>query len=225
MAESVRAHSLYPPRFSSGSGFAPGPGGAMDPEGQPSILWGQGTPNGDLAPFNLVNKGSLYMAIDQTDDNACVYEKVDEGGDNNDWVVLMLAGDTGGNVLIEALEVNAKSHIVVLPTLVDISAADSEFIAFHAVAAVEITEIGLLWEEASQDDTGVHEGDVTIGTATGGAQVVAATLYGDNQAAGSYQALTLAEGTVAAGASLFVSHDQSTGTGTYRVILKYYLVS
>jgi hypothetical protein len=197
----------------------------MDEEGQPSILWGQGTPNGDLAPFNLVNKGSLYLSVDQTDDAACVYEKVSEDGDNNDWVVLMLAGDTGGNVLIEALEVNAKSHIVVLPTLVDISEAASEFIAFHAVAEVEITEIGLLWEEGSQDDTGVHEGDVTIGTATGGGQVVAATTYTDNTSPGDYQALSLAEGTMAAGTSMFVSHDQSTGTGTYRVIFKYYLAS
>ncbi len=95
---------------------------------------------------------------------------------------------------------------------------------FHAVASVEITEIGLLWEEASASDTGVNAGDITIGTASAGAQVVAATAYNVAAAAGSYQALTLAEGTLAAGASVFASHDQAVGAGTFRLIAKYYLV-
>ena len=54
--------------------------GAMHPETQPAILWGQGTPDGDRAPFNVVNKGSIYMQTNATDDTPAVWYKVDEGG-------------------------------------------------------------------------------------------------------------------------------------------------
>jgi hypothetical protein len=64
-------------------------GAAMHPESQPSIIWGQGTPDGDRSPFNLINKGSMYMSTNQTDDYPCVYMKVDEGGDDDDWVQLL----------------------------------------------------------------------------------------------------------------------------------------
>jgi hypothetical protein len=187
------------------------------------VLWGTGTPNGDLAPFNLVNKGSLYFSVNNADDSAAVYMKYDEGGDNNDWVAI-LAGVNGG-VLAEALEENARTHIVVLPTLINISDGPFEVIPFHAVAALTITEIGLIWEEASIG--GAAAGDITIGTASGGGQIVSAVngAYGASQAVGSYQALTLTTGAMTAGQELFISHDQVAEVGTCRVQLKYKLNS
>ncbi len=103
----------------------------------------------------------------------------------------------------------------------NISDSDSEEIEFHAVAALTITEIGLVWHEAT-GNTGAAEGDITIGTASGGGQIVAATPYVVSKAAGSYQALTLASGAMAAGTTMFVSHDQApSADGTYHVQFKY----
>lgn len=198
MADSTNAHFLTQQRV-GGAGLSALPGAAMDEEGQPSILWGQGTPNGDLAPFNLVNKGSLYLEVNGADDKGAVWQKVDEGSDNADWTIV---GQDGGVV-------------VVTGQLVDISAGDSEQVLFNAVVASEILEAGLLWNEASAADTGVNGGDATVGTATGGGEIVAATAYGVAAASGSYQALTLVDGTLAAGDSVFWSHDQAVGAGTY----------
>jgi hypothetical protein len=207
-----------------GIGLIPTYPAALDEEGQPSVLWGQGTPNGDLPPFNLVNKGSLYFSVNNADDSAAVYMKYDEGGDNSDWVAI-LAGINGG-VLAEALEENARTHIVVLPTQVDISAVASEVVEFHAVAALTITEIGLIWEEATGPSEAVL-GDITIGISTGSDEIVSAVngAYAVSQAIGDYQGLTLTTGAMTAGQELFLSHDQADDTGKYRVQIKYYLNS
>jgi hypothetical protein len=207
-----------------GIGLIPTYPAALDEEGQPSVLWGTGTPNGDLAPFTLVNKGSLYFSVDNADNVAAVYMKYDEGGDNADWVAI-LSSAVDDSILAEALEVNARTHIVVLPTLINISDGPFEVVPFHAVAALTITEIGLIWEEASIG--GAAAGDVTIGTASGGGQIVSAVngAYGASQAVGSYQALTLTTGAMTAGQELFISHDQVAEVGTCRVQIKYYLNS
>ena len=227
MAESTAAFFLQvPPDFGLGTAGAIAAPQALSPEGPPSILWGRGTPNGDLPPFNSVNKGSLYMAVDQTDDSGLsLWSKVDEGGDNSDWVAVLLDSQALLTLadFTAAAAIQAKQQVAVWGPLVDVSAADSEAVVFHAVAATEIAEIGLLWEEAT-DSSGVEVGDVTIGTATGGAQIVAATAYAVSQASGDYQALTIAEGTLAAGDSVFVSHDQIAEAGTYRVVAKFYEV-
>ena len=43
-------------------------GSEIVPEGSPAIIYGQGTP-GAIPPFTLVNKGSLYMELNATDNN------------------------------------------------------------------------------------------------------------------------------------------------------------
>jgi hypothetical protein len=65
---------------------------ALIPEKAPTLLWGQGTPDGDRQPFLGAQKGSLYFQTDATDDAGHVYVKVDEGNDDNDWVVFSLDG-------------------------------------------------------------------------------------------------------------------------------------
>ena len=236
MAESVLARFLDLENQRVGAAGLMVGSSAMDPEGQPSILWGQGTPDGNLAPFNLVNKGSIYMSVDQADDVTSLYMKVDEGGESGgaDWARIFAENqaliDTNdlaaaAGVTVEQLETNALSNIVVLPNTVDISAADSETVEFHAVAALTITEIGILWTEAT-GASGAAEGDITVGISTGNADVVAATSYIVSKAVGDYDALTISDGAMAAGESLFVSHDQASGAvGTYLVILKYDLDS
>lgn len=186
-----------------GAGVVPGDQAGMNfPEEAPSILWGQGTPDGDRVPFTLVNKGSLYFAVDQTDDTTNVWVKQDEGNDNADWFRL------------------SKSSFVV-SDLFDISTADSEQVVFHAVEPKTIVRAFLLWEEATAA-SGAAEGDITIGTATGGAQLLAATAYPVSKATGSISTLTLLlDGALTAGQSVFASHDQAaSAAGTYRLVLE-----
>ena len=235
MAESVRAFFLdLENQRVGGAGLMVG-GSPMDPEGQPSVIWGQGTPDGNLAPFNLVNKGTIYMSVDQADDDTALYLKVDEahltGG--ADWVrifvenqALIDTNDLAAAAAIVAGQIVGAARVTtaVWGDLIDISAADSEQVVFHAVASVEITELGILWEEAT-GASGAAEGDITIGTASAGAEIVAATSYSVSQATGAYQALSAAEFTLAAGDSVFVSHDVAdSAAGTYRLVAKYYLV-
>jgi hypothetical protein len=60
----------------------------MFAETMPVILCGAGTPDGDREPFLSANKGSLYLMTDGTDDASHLYQKVDEGGDNDDWLIV-----------------------------------------------------------------------------------------------------------------------------------------
>lgn len=203
MATSTKALFLVGGEYSGASGTVVQPyGSSMAPEGSPAWLWGQGTP-GAFVPFTKVNKGSLYSEVNAADDNPNLWLKVDEGADAADWVLM---GNTG--------------VVVVTSALYDISAADSEQVVFHAVTASQILEAGILWNEAT-GASGAAEGDITIGTASAGAEIVAATSYGVSKATGTYDALTLVTGVLAAGTSVFASHDQAAGAaGTYYLQLK-----
>ena len=270
MADSVNVHFLFPTgQGEGGAGFIPAPGAGLDEEGQPSIMWGQGTPDGNLPPFNLVNKGSLYMAVDQTDDTAAIWQKVDEGGETGtaDWGRLFVENhqliDTNdivtnvaftsaqiadgtllnaafnasaaiaysklasltGLVVVEDFETNALSKIVILPDTIDISATSVETVRFHAVAALVITEIGLICTEATPA-TGSVDGNIKFGTTTGGGEIVTAKAYTASQAVGAYQSLAIASGAMAAGTTMFINHvDAGTTAGEFKIIIKYDLDS
>lgn len=202
MAVSTAAWYLIPSTGLGGTGVISGPSGAVQPEEAPAWLWGNGTP-GAFVPFTTVQKGSLYSEVNASDDDPALWMKVDEGSDTADWVSI---GNTG--------------VIFVLSTLYDISVAASEQVVFRAVTDSQVLEAGLIWQEAT-GASGAAEGDITIGTATGGGQIVAADAYDVSQATGAYQALTIATAALAAGDSVFASHDQAAGAdGTYRLLLK-----
>ena len=203
MAVNSVAFFLREPEQFSGAGATWPPGEAgMYPEEPPVILWGQGTPDGDRQPFLSANKSSLYLQVNGTDDMNVLWQKVDEGGANSDWVLCGTMVDQWGD-------------------LYDISAADSEQVVFHAVTGITITEIGIVWNEATAA-SGATEGDITIGVASAGGQIVAATAYDVSQATGAYQALTIVDGEVDAGQSVFASHDIAAGAdGTYFIVAKY----
>ena len=63
--------------------------GALAPEKAPNVMWGQGFPDGDLAPWVDMQKGSLWIEVNANDDDSHVWMKVDEGEDDDDWVRLM----------------------------------------------------------------------------------------------------------------------------------------
>ena len=205
MTASTKAWYLYPPSTRlGGAGEVPPPGsvGGMFPESAPAWLWGQGTPAA-IAPFTTVNKGSIYSEVNATDDNPNLWMKVDEGGDTGDWVLM---GNTG--------------IVMVRSPLIDIGEGDVEHVIFNAVTACEVIEAGLIYEEATVTSD-ADEGDITIGTVSGQGEIVAAAAYAVSQASGAYQALTIASGALAAGDSVFASHDEaSNAAGTVRVQLK-----
>ena len=202
MATSTLARFLFPvPRDGAGH-IAPPTRGYAHPEVSPAWIWGQGTPAA-IAPFTTVNKGSVYSQVDVSDDNPNLWVKIDEGGGTADWVLM-------NNVGIQ----------IVRSPLIDISEGDVEHVMYHAVTACEILEAGIIYEEATVTSD-ADEGDITIGTASAGGQIVAATAYAVSKAAGAYQALTIASGVLAAGTSVFASHDEaSNAAGTVRVQLK-----
>ncbi len=196
-------------------------GGGTFPETAPAIIWGNGTP-GAFVPFTSVNKGSLYMEVNNTDDTTALWMKVDEGGDTDDWTrvfaedhALIAGGDVAAGALtVESFETNALTNITT-SILVDISAADSETMPLHCAAAATITRVDIIWVEAT-GTSGAAEGDITIGTASGGAQIVATTGYGLSAAAGSNANLSIASGAMAADATAFQSHDVAdSSVGTY----------
>jgi hypothetical protein len=204
MVASTKALVVIPPDYpGAGSQFG-AYSSPLAPENQPAWLWGQGTPAA-IPPFTTVNKGSLYSEVNASDDDPCLWVKVDEGGDTADWV---LFGNTG------VVEVRSA--------LFTIDAADSEQVIFHAVTACQILEAGILYNEATET-SGAATGDITIGTTTGGDELVTATSYEVAKATGYYKALTLKlSGALAAGASVFVSHDDAGSTipGTVFIVMK-----
>lgn len=82
MTASVMAHNLFD-NLRSGAG-------GLDEEAYPGLWWGQGTPVGTLEPWLSAQKGSIYLCVDNADDASPIYIKVDEGGDDNDWVAIPL---------------------------------------------------------------------------------------------------------------------------------------
>ncbi len=229
MADNTNVRFLFPQqqRF-GGIGLLPTYPAGVDEEGQPSVLWGQGTPDGDRAPFTLVNKGSLYLAVDQTDDTTAVWQKVDEGDANSDWVRVFIENQAliDTNDLAAAAGITPaqlatdQDHIWMCDIAIDISATSAEHVVFHAVTALTITEIGVVYTEATDADPGA--GTVAVGVTTGGVEVVAAVQHDANQSVGDYQALTVADGAMAAGESLFLNHVQAASeAGIYRLMFKY----
>jgi len=105
--------------------------------------------------------------------------------------------------------------------LFDISAAASEQV-FYFQQAATIHRAWIVWNEATEA-SGPAEGDITLGTTTGGAELVAATAYAASKATGSIQNLTLLLGGKVAGSSaIFASHDQAaSATGTYFLCVEY----
>lgn len=202
MTASTNAWYVFPSTGLGGTGVVSGPSGAVQPEDAPAWLWGQGTPAA-IVPFTTVQKGSLYSEVNASDDDTNLWQKVDEGGDAADWVRL---GNTG--------VVDVKTE------LFDISANDFETVVFHAVTACEILEIGLLWNEAS-GASGLEGGDLTIGTASGGAQIMAAYTYLPSMASGTLTAMAIVSGALAAGTSVFAHHDIASGAaGTFFLQMK-----
>lgn len=236
MTVTTKAHELFPHAGGSigGMGWADPPGMSLTPEGAPTILWGVGTPDGDASPFNLVNKGSLFLCVNNTDDEACVYQKVDEGGDDADWVLVFAenhakidSGDFAASAFVGTdLLANARRRFAVskdfnidngaAATVDDIILVPSDGITIVAARAV--------YTEATET-AGADSAVFRIGTAVAGEQIVADTALAVAKAVGSHTAATLVTGAgaIAADGMIAVRHTGvgATVPGAYFVQIEY----
>ena len=62
----------------------------------PSMFWGSAAIDGDAGPWANVGVGSLYLWRSTTGNNSAVYQKVNDNGDDADWV-------TSGGVIQETV--------------------------------------------------------------------------------------------------------------------------
>ena len=120
--------------------------------------------------------------------------------------------------------VNPKSDVDLQPgelpllirsDLITLADSDLEQVIFsnRFGFALRILDAWLLYNTAATTASAV--GDVTVGTTTGGAEIVAAASYTASAASGAVQALTLVINSLANGAEVFVSHDDAgAGAGS-----------
>ena len=201
MTASVQAWKILDPKETS-----------LMPEKPPQILFGQGTPNGDLEPFKSAQKGSLYMQSNATDDDSHVFMKVDEGGDDADWVALVV-NNTDRRIIATTREVfNIDNG----------AGTDADQIILVPVVPITIVAARVVYTEAT-DSSGAASANVQIGTAIDGVDIVANVALQVSKAIGAVQNLTIADGAVAAGELVAVRHTgvATTEGGEYFVQIEY----
>jgi hypothetical protein len=205
MTVNTVAYFYSPGGHVGGTGFSFKARG-LGPETPPDIIWGTGTPDGDRAPFNVINKGSIYMQVDGADDGAVLWQKVDEGGDNNDWKPIGSPNyAVSKDFNIDNGSGTTEDDIILVPnrTIVILSAR---------VVYVEAT-----------DTAGAAGATVQLGTAVGGEQIAAAAALEVSKAVGDYTDLTLVSGIVVANGMIAVRHTgiAATEAGQYFVQIEY----
>jgi len=224
MTTNTKVNFLFPPTGGSegGTGFIPPVHQNMVPEGAPAILYGQGTPDGDRAPFNQVNKGSLYLCLNNTDDESHVYQKVDEGGDNDDWVKCLAYGE---EIAGSSLATNARRLFVTSKEFNIDNGSGSTDDDLLLVASDGLTPVAatVMYTEAT-DTAGAEGASVQIGNGEGQSDIVAATNLEASKAVASTTSLTIATGAaVAAGEGIWVRHTGIAATegGKYKVTVEF----
>jgi hypothetical protein len=85
-------------------------------------------------------------------------------------------------------------------------------------SAITITAARILYVDATTGT--VAAGNAKIGTTLGGAEIVAATAYEDAKAVGVSTAMTIVDGAVAAGGSVFVRHTGIAATAAGQAVVE-----
>lgn len=95
---------------------------------------------------------------------------------------------------------------------------------YYATQKITIVSATVVYTEAT-DSAGAASGNVKIGTAAAGTQIVAATALGVAKAVSSITELTLVAPNVPAGGVVWVRHTgvAATDAGKYRVMIDYYV--
>jgi hypothetical protein len=200
MTASVKAWDLLKPKQTS-----------MMPESPPTLLFGQGTPNGDLEPFKSAQKGTLYFQSNETDDKSHVYMKVDEAGDDDDWEKLTIN--------------NTARQFATTREIFNIDnggGTTADQIILVPVVPITIVAARVVYTEAT-GASGAASATVQLGTTIGGVDIVAATALEVSKDIGAVTELTIANGAVAADELVAVRHTgvAATVAGEYFVQIEY----
>jgi len=206
MTTNTAAFYMYPPGEHEGSTSLSKNAPSLIPESAPAILYGDGTPDGDRAPFTSVNKGSLYMQMDATDDNVHVWTKVDEGGADADWKEIGLSVARSKTFNIDNGSGTTDDDIILVPD-----------------RAIMIVDAKRVYTEAT-DTSGAASATTAIGTAVAGQQIVASVACSVSKAVGSADDLTIVSGAVSADGMVAVRHTgiASTEAGQYFVQITFF---
>jgi hypothetical protein len=192
---------------------------ALIPEAAPTLLWGQGTPDGDREPFLSAQKGTLYFQVDATDDAAHVFTKVDEGNDDNDWVASAVgalidnaAVATGAAIAGSKLATKAQKRFAksIWFNLDNGAGTTVDDVIIRPSVAITILAVRAVYVDATTGT--VAAGSFQVGTAVGGTQVVAATNYENTKAVGTSTAGSIVSGAIAANTPVCVRHTGVAAT-------------
>lgn len=85
--------------------------GTTSDSGEIAILVGSGAPDGDASPQSDASKGSLYIRSDATDDQPCLYLKVDSDSADDDWAAVMINNDESAKTLEANLTLDADARV------------------------------------------------------------------------------------------------------------------
>lgn len=178
---------------------------ALIPEPAPTLLWGQGTPDGDREPFLSAQKGTIYVEVNASDDLSCVWVKLDEGNDNADWVRQNVNYARSKTFNIDNGSGTTDDDVILVPD-----------------RALVVLAVRAVYVEAT-DTSGAASANFKVGTAAGGEQIVAETALEVSKAVGSYTDGTIVAGAVAINGAIFARHTgiAATEAGQYYLQVAY----
>lgn len=90
---------------------------ALVPTQAPTVLWGQGTPDGANREFKASQKGSLYIQVDATVQTENLWKKVGTSNVDADWVLANTVPNAPVAVTASTLAVTKAAHANRLVTL------------------------------------------------------------------------------------------------------------
>jgi len=151
---------------------------------------------------------------------------VDEGGDDNDWVLCTSLGAivnadvaTGAAIVGSKLAAKAQKKFIKSRACdVDSGANVVTTDIFMFTVAITITSAKLIYTQAT-DTTGAASSHVFIGTTAGGNEIVTSTNLEVAKAIGTTTALSLASAAVAANTMLCITHHGVATTEAGEVVV------
>jgi hypothetical protein len=136
--------------------------------------------------------------------------------DNSGNTILTLDGTNG--VASLSGKVNTKSARSVWFNLDNGAGTTIDDVIMKPTDAITITAARIIYVDATSGT--VAAGNVKLGTAVGGDQIVAATAYENTKAVGTETALVIADGAVAAGGAVFVRHTGVAATAAGQAVVE-----
>lgn len=120
------------------------------------LIVGQGAPDGDADPQLNAAMGSLYFRDNASDDQPCLYVKVDSDGADDDWVAVLVDYDEAAKQ-IEAFWTWATSNGIYLRDTSMKLYSSAASTAYMALTSPSVFRIGSTASYVQFDANGLHE--------------------------------------------------------------------